>query len=282
MIEQGKVERILSSSAKERRAIFEEAAGISRFKAKKIEAQRRLDRVDTNLVRLADIVDEVGSRYRSVKNQASKAAKYKDYADRLQELRTYVGLKDWRSFSEKLTGLESKIAELDQEATRLNSDLDSDQKQARETEAELDALSEKIIQQQELSSQTRERIAQAESQIELNQSRRSDLTERLEQLDSQIEKFGQRESELQQRIGQCHHELESAQQTHDSATQRLTHLEDQVSTLGIESERLHAETQQNRSKHSDLIGLIAELGKQVSGFSSVSYTHLTLPTICSV
>ena len=268
LIEQGKVERILSSSAKERRAIFEEAAGISRFKAKKIEAQRRLDRVDTNLVRLADIVDEVGSRYRSVKNQASKAAKYKDYADRLQELRTYVGLKDWRSFSEKLTGLESKIAELDQEATRLNSDLDSDQKKARETEAELDALSEKIIQQQELSSQTRERIAQAESQIELNQSRRSDLTERLEQLDSQIEKFGQRESELQQRIGQCHHELESAQQTHDSATQRLTHLEDQVSTLGIESERLHAETQQNRSKHSDLIGLIAELGKQVSGFSS--------------
>ena len=268
LIEQGKVERILSSSAKERRAIFEEAAGISRFKAKKVEAQRRLDRVDANLVRLADIVDEVGSRYRSVKNQASKAAKYKDFSDRLQELRTHVGLKDWRTFSEKLSGLESTITELNQEAARLNSDLDADQKKSRETEAELDGLSEKIVQRQELSNKTRERIAQAESQIELNRSRRTDLTERLGQLESQIEKFGQRDSELKQRIGQCQHELETAQQTHDSATQRLTQLEQQVTTLGSESERMQATASQNRSKHSTLIALIAELGKQVSGFSS--------------
>ena len=268
LIEQGKVERILSSSAKERRAIFEEAAGISRFKAKKIEAQRRLDRVDTNLVRLADIVDEVGSRYRSVKNQASKAAKYKDFSDRLQELRTFVGLKDWRSFSTKLSGLETKIAELDAEAKRLNGDLDSDQTKARETETELDNVSGKIIQQQELSNQTRERIAQTESQIELNRSRSSDLGERLQQLESQLEKFGQRESELQQRIGQCQHELATAQQTHDSATSSLLQIENQTASLGMESERLHAETQQNRGKHSELLTLIAELGKQVSGFSS--------------
>ena len=74
LIEQGKVERMLSTSPKERRSIFEEAAGISRFKAKKVEAQRRLARVEGNLIRLADIVEEVGSRYRSVKSQASKAS----------------------------------------------------------------------------------------------------------------------------------------------------------------------------------------------------------------
>ncbi len=96
LIEQGKVERMLSTNAKDRRAIFEEAAGISRFKAKKVDAQRRLARVEGNLIRLADIVEEVGSRYRSVKSQASKAARYKEYSDRLQQLRTYVGLKDWQ------------------------------------------------------------------------------------------------------------------------------------------------------------------------------------------
>jgi chromosome segregation protein len=67
LIEQGKIDRILQASPKERRAMFEEAAGISRFKAKKLEAQRR---VEQNLLRLSDIVDEVDNRLRNVRAQA--------------------------------------------------------------------------------------------------------------------------------------------------------------------------------------------------------------------
>ena len=81
IIEQGKVDKLLQASAKDRRAIFEEAAGISRFKAKKVEAQRRLERVDQNLLRLRDIVDEVESRLKSVRNQASKARRYREYSN---------------------------------------------------------------------------------------------------------------------------------------------------------------------------------------------------------
>ena len=63
--------------------IFEEAAGISRFKAKKVEAQRRLERVEQNLLRLSDIVDEVENRVKTVRQQASKAHKYREFSDRL-------------------------------------------------------------------------------------------------------------------------------------------------------------------------------------------------------
>src|SRR5262249_47055515 len=105
IIEQGKVDVMLQSSAKERRAIFEEASGISRFKAKKVEALRRLERVEQNLLRLSDIVDEVESRLRSRRNQATKAKRYKEHADRLQQLRTHVGLVDWRAFGEKLSAI---------------------------------------------------------------------------------------------------------------------------------------------------------------------------------
>ena len=102
LIEQGKVDRLLQASTKDRRAIFEEAAGISRFKAKKVEAQRRLARVEQNLLRLSDIVEEVGSRYRSVKAQASKASRYKEYADRLRQLRIEISYRDWGSTAESL------------------------------------------------------------------------------------------------------------------------------------------------------------------------------------
>src|SRR5215475_141519 len=92
VIEQGKVDVMLQSSPKDRRAIFEEAAGISRFKAKKIESLRRLERVDQNLLRLSDIVQEVESRLRSVRLQAAKARRHKEHTDRLQALRTQVSL----------------------------------------------------------------------------------------------------------------------------------------------------------------------------------------------
>ena len=112
VIEQGKVDVLLQSSPRDRRLIFEEAAGISRFKAKKIEALRRLERVEQNLLRLSDIVDEVESRLRSVRAQAGKARRYKEYTDRLQELRTQVGLVDWRRLSGTLAGVRERAAQI--------------------------------------------------------------------------------------------------------------------------------------------------------------------------
>src|SRR5687768_11909276 len=110
LIEQGKVDKLLQASAKDRRAIFEEAAGISRFKAKKIEAQRRLERVDQNLLRLRDIVEEVENRLKTVRSQAGKARRYREYSERLQQLRTQIARADWQSLGERLAGLEADLA----------------------------------------------------------------------------------------------------------------------------------------------------------------------------
>ena len=88
---------LLQASTKDRRTIFEEAAGISRFKAKKIETLRKLERVDQNLQRLKDIIDEVEKQLRSVKLQASKAQRYQEYSDRLKELRVALGLQEYHA-----------------------------------------------------------------------------------------------------------------------------------------------------------------------------------------
>ena len=96
IIEQGRVDVLLQASTKDRRTIFEEAAGISRFKAKKIETLRKLERVDQNLQRLKDIIDEVEKQLRSVKLQAAKAQRYQEYSDRLKELRVGLGLQEYR------------------------------------------------------------------------------------------------------------------------------------------------------------------------------------------
>lgn len=110
LIEQGKVDRMLQANAKDRRAIFEEAAGISRFKAKKVEAERRLGRVQQNLVRLGDIVDEVATRLQSLKSQASKAERYRQATEKLRELRTQVAWNDWAALSDEFTATQTELA----------------------------------------------------------------------------------------------------------------------------------------------------------------------------
>src|SRR5436190_24062631 len=95
IIAQGQVDVLLQTSTKDRRAVFEEAAGISRFKAKKIETLRKLERVDQNLARVKDIIEEVDKQLRSVKLQAAKAQRWQEYSTRLKELRLALGLDEY-------------------------------------------------------------------------------------------------------------------------------------------------------------------------------------------
>jgi chromosome segregation protein len=118
IIEQGRVDALLQASTAERRTIFEEAAGISRFKAKKIESLRRLERVDANLQRLNDILGEVDNQLRSVRLQAAKAERYQEYSKRLREVRLFVGLKEYRD-------LTARAAEINTRARALQDQLDA-------------------------------------------------------------------------------------------------------------------------------------------------------------
>ena len=134
LIEQGKVDRLLQASAKDRRGIFEEAAGISRFKAKKVEAERRLLRVDQNMVRLNDIVDEVGKRLTTLKNQATKAQRYRELTKTMQTKRMQLGWLDRMALEEEkercskqITEATTASAELAEKLTALQAVVDNEQ-----------------------------------------------------------------------------------------------------------------------------------------------------------
>src|SRR5205809_102169 len=122
IIAQGKVDVLLQASNKDRRTIFEEAAGISRFKAKKIETLRHLDRTDQNLARVKDIIEEIEKQLRSVKLQASKAQRYQEYSSRLKELRLSLGQQEYQALNEQLekqsAALDQLKATLGEQATR--------------------------------------------------------------------------------------------------------------------------------------------------------------------
>jgi len=140
IIEQGKVDQLLMASAKERRLVFEEAAGISQFKAQRRECELKLQRTEQNLLRVGDVIDEVEKQLRSVKYQAAKARRYKAHTARLKELQARLSLGDYGRLLEAADAAEAEVAELAQAAERLHRRRQELAEQARRSEAELNDL----------------------------------------------------------------------------------------------------------------------------------------------
>jgi chromosome segregation protein len=127
IIAQGRVDELLQSSTKDRREIFDEAAGISRFKAKKTETLRKLATVEANLTRSKDRLGSLDSQLRTLRMQAAKAQKFKEYSDRLRELRVGLGVREYRAVTETLDAEQRVLAELQEEvsgATRRTGELE--------------------------------------------------------------------------------------------------------------------------------------------------------------
>ena len=170
LIEQGKVDKMINASPKDRRVIFEEAAGISRFKAKKIEAERRLARVQSNLTRLGDIVDEVASRLKSLRSQASKAERYRQANDRMKELRLQVAWTDWRSLSTDLETSETQLASALARQTTLETLRAEMTEQRQAADAQLQQIADDAREVEEQRSQYLGQIASLDGRRDADQS----------------------------------------------------------------------------------------------------------------
>ena len=110
MIGQGKIDTIISSKSGERRDIFEEASGISKYRYRKIEAERKLNAAEENLLRLHDILDELKSRVGPLAEQSRKAEKFLELAEQKKELEIGLWLYTLNNSKEALRNQESKIA----------------------------------------------------------------------------------------------------------------------------------------------------------------------------
>lgn len=109
MVGQGKIDSIISQKNEDRRELFEEAAGISLFRHKRTDAERRLDQAQENLVRLLDILNELESRVGPLKKQSEKAARFLDLAEEKKTLEIGVWINKINRFTNDLREQEHKI-----------------------------------------------------------------------------------------------------------------------------------------------------------------------------
>src|SRR3954462_7404740 len=127
---QGNITQILSSKPEDRRMIFEEAAGITKFKAQKKEALRKLEYTDQNLLRVADLIREVKRQIGSLQRQAGKARRYKQIAQELQHLDTQLA-------RHQFDVLQGEISEREHAAESLRVDIEDSSEQMIQSENEI-------------------------------------------------------------------------------------------------------------------------------------------------
>jgi chromosome segregation protein len=268
VIEQGKVDVLLQSSPRDRRVIFEEAAGISRFKLRKLESLRRLERVEQNLLRLSDIVDEVESHLRSVRLQAGKARRFKQYTQRLQELRTQVGLVDWRRLSDRLAELEAELASLRDERDAAAAELQSVEARLLGVDHRMGEVNEAVRQSEARIAANREGIAGHESTIEHQRTQSRDLEQEIARHRRQLAAISARAEDLQQRLRDTAEAVRAAEDQHRQIAVRLVDRERELATVLSGLDQVRGENEQYRGAYMEQMRAAASLGNQISGLES--------------
>ena len=267
LIEQGRVEGFLQASQDDRRAIFDEAAGISKYKARKKEALRKLERVEQNLLRLNDILAEVEKRLRSIKVQAGKARNYQAYAERLKDLKALHYLAQYHMQTRGRGELQVRLNAASDASARVQDRL-AHLEEAREAcEAEADDL-------QRAGRELQQQVASMSAQITTNRERIEMLTAKVRELGETIITTSARCEELEAKMVSLDDEVEARQGEMQDLTCRSAELSEQYESVRLDFEATDLEIGELRDRLEDekngtidLLRRTAQLHSDVKSFS---------------
>ena len=141
---QGQIDAILSSKPEDRRGVFEEAAGITKFKADRKEAMRKIEQTEQNLLREADVLKEMKRQIGSLQRQVGKAKKYKELHDELRVLDIYVSKQKIHSFDEELVQNASNRRDIDKSIEEASGAVAEAERGQQELHAQVHELEERL------------------------------------------------------------------------------------------------------------------------------------------
>ncbi len=269
MIGQGRVEEILSSKSEDRREIFEEASGISKYRHRKEEAQRKLDATEDNLSRIADIIGELDAQLEPLERQSEKA---KQYLKLKEELRLY-------EVNAALTTIETNRAEL----ARIKGLFDIVSAQLNGAKAEMEQAEAKQEQMYTLSSEQEQSARDTEAQLHSKEAENTRLAGEIEVLRNTIAgnetlagRVHSELADLAERVGAVEQELAAAEQQKQGYEAQKAEKEAEIAELTAQSEQSvssaeehNAELEANKQAVMDKLDEISSHKIKLSNFDAL-------------
>jgi chromosome segregation protein len=208
ILAQGHITQILSSKPEDRRMIFEEAAGITKFKSQKKESLRKLEYTEQNLLRVADLIREVKRQIGSLQRQAGKAKRYKQISQELQHLDTQLA-------RHQFDVLQSEISEKNSAVEKLRNEIEQGSSDVLRFENEI--------------AQLRERLSELEHEVAAQQQRGLELKGEIERHESRIHFNGERLREIADQNSKALNEITQAEERCRAAQEESAAISEKLS-----------------------------------------------------
>ena len=257
IIEQGRIGQILSTKPSDRRAIIEEAAGITKFKTKRRLSEAKLESSKLNLSRVNDILVEVEKQLGSLKRQASRARRYAEMREQMRGmLRQVLGSKA-RELDSEAARLERALAEIagrESHFSTSTAQLEAEQERLSRRIFELD---DELRQNQNLAGQTGLELDRSENRIVFNRQRSEELDARIQQLREETEQLAAQSALLEARAREQQESLAAV--SHEAAR-----LEQSIAQLAEEGTDLNGAAASSEARVAELRAISERLAQDLA------------------
>ena len=264
VIEQGRVAQLLESNPQQRRVIFEEAAGISRFKLKKKESQRKLEKVDQNLLRVNDVVQEVDRRLRGVKIQAGKARTYQEHATRLTELRLGYSLQEYHKLHTQLTTVSTDAEETQFRVDDVAGDLAKRQNELAASREQADALASSRQRAEHALIETQALVRAAQQKQQFAQQQLKQIAEQVETLSLDQQRSTSRRAEVEQQLTESATALERLTTELDAGRLQIDEKQQSFKQDQLKLNELVNQIEKNKLAVLDLMRKLAQVNSRLA------------------
>jgi len=263
---QGQIDQILSSKPEERRAVFEEAAGITKYKSQRREALQKLALTDQNLTRVADVIGEVGRQINSLRRQAAKAMRYKRLSYRLRHL--VLASSGWQhaQLGATLGELEAKVAVLRTAADARRANLEAQQSALEAKRTERSRLNQRAQDAQQSVYDVRSEKEQAENAANLADIKRHGLADRLEASRTSLGEVEMQIRELSAQVDSGAHDKQLQLNLLGSSDAVFQNRNRELALAEAELTKLDQDLQQAKFQLLQLESTVARLRTDCSGY----------------
>lgn len=236
IIGQGRVEEILSSKSEDRRMIFEEAAGVLKYKHRKIKSERKLDDTQDNLNRVKDILYELEVQVEPLKVQASIATEYLEKKDELKKVEVGVLVEEIEQLNQDWTDGKKEFEQLQDKEIKLQSHVQSQEAKIQRARTDIQAMDESIQDLQNILLSTSEDLEKQEGQKEVWKERRKNFAQNKDQFRDELAQLKKKKQELTIILNEQTEELKQAKQKAFATKQVRQELEGKIEKVTEGSE----------------------------------------------
>ncbi len=265
MMEQGKIDMILSSRPEDRRAVFEEAAGITKYKMQKREALRKLEATEANLLRIGDVIKEVKRQIGSLQRQAGKARRYQALHADLRVLDTQYSRKQLDSLEAELDNCHAEIARLGESEQASRAKIDSRENQLTEQRRALEEIDAHIADGRSGLQRLQSQIGTHHNRIQFNRQRAEELTELIERSGKDIAAAEAKRVQQDKELEDANALIEKTRQLLQAKEAELAKLTNLISKLRCERNAYDSKLVALQSSGSKSEKRNAELEDEISG-----------------